>query len=79
MVNIPDSLCHRARVLAECDGVPLDQFIATALAEKLAVLDAENLLRSRASQGDRERFEQVLAKVPDVPPAESDRLPHSLP
>ena len=40
-VNIPESLRRRAQSLAEDDGIPLDQFIATALAEKVAVLDAK--------------------------------------
>lgn len=73
-VNIPESLRRRAQSLAENDGVPLDQFIATALAEKVAVLDAESYIRERAARGSREKFDQVLAKVPDIEPAEHDRL-----
>ena len=56
------------------DGVSLDQFVATALAEKVAVLDADTCIRDRAALGIREKFERVLAKVPDVEPEERDRL-----
>lgn len=73
-VNIPESLHRRAQSLAQDDGVPLDQFIATALAEKVAVLDADSYIRERAARGSREKFERVLAKVPDVEPGEHDRL-----
>ena len=73
-VNIPESLRRRAQSLAQDDGVPLDQFIATALAEKVAILDAESYIRERAARGSREKFERVLAKVPDVEPEERDRL-----
>ncbi len=73
-VHLPDSLYHRAQSLAHDDGIPLDQFIATALAEKVAVLDAENYIRERAERGSREKFERVLAKAPDVEPAEYDRI-----
>jgi len=73
-VNIPESLHRRAQALAQNDGIPLDQFIATALAEKVAVLDAESYLRERAVRGSREKFDQVLSKVPDVEPDEHDRL-----
>ena len=52
----------------------LDQFIATALAEKVAVLDADDYIRARAAHGDRQKFYSVLAKVPDVEPEEHDRL-----
>jgi hypothetical protein len=73
-VNIPESLRRRAQSLAQDDGVPLDQFIATALAEKVAVLDADSYIRERAARGSREKFDLVLAKVPDVEPEEHDRL-----
>ena len=73
-VNIPESLRRRAQALAQDDGVPLDQFIATALAEKVAVLDADSYIRGRASRGSREKFDRVLSRVPDIEPDEHDRL-----
>ena len=73
-VTLPDSLRRRAATLAAEDGVSLDQFVATALAEKLAVLDADTYIRDRAARGSREQFERVLAKVPDVEPEDRDRL-----
>ena len=77
-VHLPESLHRRAQSLAQDDGVPLDQFIATALAEKVAVLDADSYIRERAARGSREKFDQVLSKVPDVEPEEHDRLsPHN--
>ena len=77
-VNIPESLHRRAQSLAQDDGVPLDQFIATALAEKVAVLDADSYIRERAARGSREKFDRVLSEVPDVEPEEHDRLsPHN--
>ena len=74
-VHLPESLHRRAQSLAPSDGVPLDQFIATALAEKIAVLDADNYIRERAERGTRQKFDRVLSKVPDVGPEEQDRLP----
>ena len=77
-VNIPESLRRRAQSLAQDDGVPLDQFIATALAEKVAVLDADSYIRERAARGSREKFDRVLSKVPDIEPEEHDRRsPHN--
>jgi hypothetical protein len=73
-VNIPESLRLRAESLAQEDGVTLDQFIATALAEKVAVLDADTYIQQRAARGSRDKFERVLAKVPDVQPEAHDRL-----
>jgi hypothetical protein len=73
-VNIPESLRRRAESLAHDDGVPLDQFIASALAEKVAVLDAETYIRTRAARGRREKFDRVLALVPDAEPEASDAI-----
>jgi hypothetical protein len=72
-VNIPESLQRRALSLAQGDGISLDQFIATAVAEKVAVLDADTYIRERAARGSREKFDRVVAKVPDVPADERDR------
>jgi hypothetical protein len=53
----------------------MNQFIATAVAEKLAALTTVAYLEERASRGDRASFERVLAKVPASEPQIEDRLP----
>ena len=45
-----------------------------ALAEKIAVLDAESHIREKAAHGSREKFERVLAKVADVEANDGDHL-----
>jgi hypothetical protein len=73
-IQLRESLLRRVETLAKCDGISLDQFISTALAEKVAVLDADSYLRARVARGSWEKFERVLAKVPNVEPDETDRL-----
>lgn len=73
-VRLPDYLHRTLREVARREGVSVNQFIMLAVAEKLAALAAEDILEARARRGSRERFEAVLAKVPDVPPAPEDRL-----
>jgi hypothetical protein len=46
--------------------------VATAVAEKLAALGAEEYIRQRAERADDAAFEAALAAVPDVPPREGD-------
>ena len=74
MVSIPNSIRQRAEVLAKDDGISFDQFVASALAEKVAVLDADSYVRQRAAQGSRTKFDRVMAKVPDVEPEARDQL-----
>ncbi|HWN42868.1 MAG TPA: YlcI/YnfO family protein [Thermoanaerobaculia bacterium] len=73
-LRLPDSLHNRVRELAQQDGISINQFISTAVAEKLAALMTEEYLENRAKRGSRERFLAVLAKVPDVPPESGDEL-----
>jgi hypothetical protein len=73
-LTLPESVYKHACTLAQQDGISLDQFIATAVAEKIAVLMTVEYLQERAKRGSREKFEAVLAKVPDVEPEEHDRL-----
>jgi hypothetical protein len=74
-VQLPDSLYKSLQELAEQDGISVDQFIATAVAEKIAVLMTETYLEDLAKQGSRKKYETVLAKVPDIKPEPSDLLP----
>jgi hypothetical protein len=76
-VSLPDSIRRRAETLAQSDGISFDQFVALALAEKVAVLDAGTYLAERAKRGDRQKFEDILARVPDGTPEEGDELTSS--
>jgi hypothetical protein len=72
-VQIPDSLQKSLCDLASRDGISIDQFISTAIAEKLSALMTENYLIERAKRGSREKYEAILAKVPDVEPEAYDK------
>mgnify|MGYP001033923661 CR=1 FL=1 len=74
-VQIPDSLQKSLCDLASRDGISIDQFISTAIAEKLSALMAEDYLIERAKRGDRTKYEAILAKVPDVESEAYDQMP----
>jgi hypothetical protein len=74
-VEIPDSLHQSLYDLARRDGVSIDQFMSTAITEKISALMTENYLKERAKRGSRLKYESILAKVPDVEPEEYDRIP----
>jgi HicB family len=73
-LRLPESLHKQLKAVAERDGVSINQFIATAVAEKLSALVTAEYLEERAARGDRVRFDRVLAKVRDVPAEDADRL-----
>jgi hypothetical protein len=73
-LRLPDSLHEQIRKLASADGISINQFISTAAAEKLAALMTIDYLEERAKRGTREKFEAALERLPDVEPAEEDKL-----
>ena len=74
-LRLPDSLHDRVRELARREGVSINQFITTALAEKLSALLTEEYLEARAARGDRARFERALSGVKDRDPEPGDERP----
>ena len=72
-VRLPESLHQMAKQVAEEDKISLNQFIATAVAEKVAALTTETYLQSRAARGSRQAFDKALSKVPAVSPEDIDR------
>jgi predicted transcriptional regulator len=73
-LRLPDSLHKRVRELAKQENVSINQFIATALAEKMSALLTEDYLEERAKRGSRKKFERALAKVRKVKPHAADRF-----
>ena len=73
-LRLPDSLHKRVRELAQREQVSINQFIATALAEKMSALLTGEYLRERAKRGSRRKFNRALAKVRDVKPDEADPI-----
>lgn len=74
-IHIPESLQRSIQILAEKEGYSVEQFFASAAAEKMAALRTLDYLRREAAGGRREDFERYLAAVPDQPPIDTDLLP----
>ena len=73
-IQLPESLKLRIEALAAREGYSVSQFLASAAGEKLAVVMTADYLRREAAAGRREDFDKYLSAVPDMPPAETDRL-----
>ena len=66
-VRLPNSVHAKIRELAAKEEISVNQFIASAAAEKLASVLTLEYLRQEASLGRREDFDRYLGAVPDVP------------
>lgn len=74
-VRLPESLHANIKALAKREGMSINQFIATAAAEKMAAILTVEYLREEAASGRRSDFEAYLAAVPDVPPQSDEEPP----
>ena len=78
-LKLPASIKAAAARLAEEDGVSLNQWIATAVAQKIGVVEtAAMFFRQRAGNATPDDLERIMRKVPDVPPEPEDAIPSDL-
>jgi len=73
-LRLPDSIHRHIKEFAQKEGVSINQFIATAVAEKISALATEDYLQARAQRADSGDFAAVLAKVADRLPLVGDEL-----
>lgn len=73
-LRLPDSLHENVRKLAKKDNISINQFVATALAEKMSALVTEEYLMERAKMGSKKKFKKALNKVKNIEPEENDKL-----
>ena len=71
-VRLPNSVHQKIKELARRDDISVNQFIASAAAEKMASVLTLDYLKAEAAQGRRGDFEHCLGKVPDVRAQEGD-------
>ena len=73
-LRLPESLHKSVRELAKKEKVSINQFITTALAEKMSALATLEYLEERSKRGKRRKFDRVLAKIRDIEPEDIDTL-----
>lgn len=71
-IRLPDSLHNMAKNVAREDHVSMNQFIASAIAEKVSALVTESYLGERAQRASAEKFRAALASVPTATPEDFD-------
>lgn len=73
-LRLPDSLHEQVKALAKKDGISINQFAASAIAEKMAAYLTEEYLAKRAAEGNHTAFMTAMNKVPNVNPIAEDTL-----
>lgn len=73
-LRLPDSIHRHIREIAKKEGVSINQFISSAVSEKISALLTEDYLKSRAKKARKKDFRSILNKVPDRKPLPGDEL-----
>ncbi len=73
-LRLPDSIHRHIKEIAQKEGVSINQFISSAVSEKISALLTEDYLKSRAKRARKKDFKNILDKVPDRKPLPGDEL-----
>jgi len=71
-LRLPRSIKAAVAKVSKQDGTSINQFIATAVAEKLAVMDAEAFFKSRQGRADMEKFDVIMKRRSGLTPRDGD-------
>jgi hypothetical protein len=71
-LRLPKSVKAAVEKLAREEGISMNQFVATAVAEKLAVMGAAAYFAERKGRADLDAFRRILRRKGGVAPREGD-------
>jgi hypothetical protein len=74
-LRLPASIKAEAEKLAAEEGTSLNQFVATAVAEKVSALRTASYFAERKVRADRAAFERIMTREAGEPPREGDEIP----
>ena len=74
-LRLPVSIKSEAEKLAAADGTSLNQFVATAVAEKVAALRTASYFAERRGRADWEAFDRLMSRRDGQPPRSGDEMP----
>jgi hypothetical protein len=74
-LRLPKSLKDAVERLSKEDGTSMNQFVATAVAEKVSALQTAKFFQDRKARADFTAFDKIMKRRGGKPPGEGDLLP----
>lgn len=71
---MPESIHRHIREIAKKEGVSINQFISSAVSEKVSALMTEDYLISGTKRAKKKDFSKILTKLPNRKPIHGDEL-----
>ncbi len=73
-LRLPDSVHRHIKEISKKEGVSINQFISSAVAEKISAIMTEDYLQKREKMAKKRDFRRILNKVPDRKPLPGDEI-----
>ena len=73
-LRLPHSVKAEVERLAKQDGISVNQFIATAVAEKLSAMRTAEFFAERRARADFVAFDQLMRRDGGEPPHADDKI-----
>lgn len=73
-LRLPDSIHRHIKEIAKHEGVSINQFISTAVSEKVSAILTEEYLSARAGRAKEGALKSILDQVRDRLPLPEDKL-----
>ena len=73
-LRLPDSLHKKIKDFSIEEGISINQFITSAVSEKMSAFATLDYLEMRAKRADKKKFKKALSRIPDVEPQEYDKI-----
>jgi hypothetical protein len=73
-LRLPRSVKAEVERRAKADGISVNQFVATAVAEKLAAMSTAEFFAERRTRADFKAFDRLMRRKSGEPPGRGDTI-----
>jgi hypothetical protein len=73
-LRLPRSLKEAVERLSKEDGTSINQFVATAVAEKVSALQTARYFKDRKARADFKAFDRIMKRRGGKPPRQGDEM-----
>jgi len=74
-LRLPRSLKNAVEQLSKEEGTSINQFVATAVAEKVSALQTARFFQDRKARADFEAFDKIMNRKGGEAPRKGDEMP----
>ncbi len=74
-LRLPNSIKAEVVRCAKAEGTSFNQFVATAVAEKLAAMNTAAFFSARRDRADFDAFDRIMQRQSGEPPQTDDLIP----